>query len=264
VSGTISELTTSVSGGELCFNAYDTSNAKIDAAFLAYKIVPGSSTDKHSVLITGSTTGIRRIALDLKFPVGTVFDNLTFRLGVEKKSSLGNVYSGGVVENYLPALNSFYAIGSRGNPMTRFADGSFFLPMGNSLNWSQSQTGAFTLTGTPAFCGSLSGIPKTTVIAASGKTYKLRVQLLTSPTFDTAGMSSDSTFYFAAMGANGTELAKLIYYAQSDYTTGVFTNGVGEVTFTASENVVNLYFYFVKIKTTNTMRFGISLTEVTT
>lgn len=264
VSGTISELTTSTSGGELCFNAYDISNTKIDASFLPYKIVPSNSTDKHSVLITGSTTGIRRIALDLKFPVGTVFDNLTFRLGVEKKSSLGNVYSGGVVESYLAALNSFYAVSSKGNPMTRFADGSFFLTMGNSLNWSQAQSGAFTLTGTPAFCGSLSGIPKTTVIAASGKTYKLSVQLLTSPTFDTASMSSDSTFYFAAIGANGTELAKLIYYAQSDYTTGVFTDGVGEVTFTASENVVNLYFYFAKIKTTNTLRFGISLTEVTT
>ena len=270
VSGTISEETTSTSGGELCFNAYDLSNTKIDAAFLPYRVHLTKSTDVHSVLVTGSTAGIRRVALDLKYPVGTVFDNYTFRLGVEKRSALGLIYSGGLAENYLPALNSAASVTSKGNIIIRFADGSILFMMGDSFNWTQAQNGLYTLTDTLSFRSEGTNnnpvtvnIPKTTVIATSGKTYKLRVQILGAFTFDTSKMSASSMFYFAACGASNTEFGKLTYYADSAYS-NEFTNGVAEATFTATEDIVALYFYFKYIKTQTTLRFGISLTEVTT
>ena len=263
VSGTINGVTNLSDNVDLQFKVYDMSNSEISAARLNFKEVPDSSTECHSVLVTGSTAGVRRMTVTAGRPSGTVFSQYTFRLGLEKLSSLGLVYSGGVAESSMPAPCQAADVSSKHNITLRNPDGSFYIRTTNSLNWTHAQKAVFTLTGTPTFYGNMTSVPVTDVVAASGKTYKLRAEFLRAFTFDTANMSSDSEFRFFALGSNGTELATLTYYTQSAYSAD-FVNNVAETTFTATENVAVLGFYANKVKPQTILHFAISLTEVTT
>ena len=261
LSGTVTNIT-GYSGYDFGVRVYDEANSEITAYRLNYKEIPTSNNDTQSLLVTGSTAGVRRIRLLIKRPEGTVFDDYKIRIGLRKYSSLGNVYNGGLLEPFFPSLCSMYKVSGKNTIFSRYEDGSFFLKINNSLtSMSTGVLGIIKLTGGYSVYTALANVPVTDVIATSGKTYTFTVTLLAECTFNSA-KGSNGVLKFAVLGSSRAYLAELYHIQAHDYT-NTFDNGTASVTFTASENVAAMVVYVNNISITNPPRIGVSLTEVT-
>ena len=264
--GTVSANTTYSGGNDFEMRVYDEANSEISAYRLAYKEIPTSNNDTQCILFTGSTAGVRRIQLRIKRPNGTTFTNYQLRLGLKKYSSLGNIYNAGLLESYIPALCSVYkATGSNSVPVSRFPNGGIFVKVPTSIyTFSTTKTvGYLKLTNGVEFYNSASNVPKTDVIASSGKTYTFTVSFVDNCTCDfTAG--SDGQLIFAVLGTGGTVLASLAHIDQHAYTSTFDNGNTASTTFQASENITCVYVYCKNVKLTNNIYFGMKLEEVTT
>ena len=260
--GTVSNIT-GYTGYDFAVRVYDESNAELSSYQLNYAEKPTSSGNTQSVLVTGSTAGVRRVAVRFKRPSGTVFDNYNVRIGLKKYSSLGNLYNGGLLESFLPAIGSVYKVPSKAVPCSRFEDGSIFINLGTSI---YSMTGdarnIMRLTGGYETAYNMNSISLTDVIAASGGTYTFTVTLLGSCTFDSS-KGSNGYLKFIVYGSGGTALAELAHIQGHAYT-NTFDNGTASTTFTASETVAAVVLYCYNVGLTNAIHFGVSLTAATT
>jgi hypothetical protein len=193
-----------------------------------------------------------------------VFDNYTFRIGLLKYSSLGVVYSGGLLSQSLPALYSMEFVGSKKIPISRNPDGSIFCLWGtNPQPFTADAYGYVNLTNGLAYYKNGSDIPVTDVVATSGKTYKFKVQLLQSCPIGSNGGAS-ALLEFVVLDVNRTAVAALQHVSENAVTT-TFDNGAAETTFTATSNIACVCIHFsgsLRLSPGN-LYFAVSLEEVT-
>ena len=262
LSGTVTNIS-GFTGYDFGIRFYDESNTALSSYNLDYEEKPTSGGNKQSVLITGSTAGVRRADILVKRASGSVFDSYRIRLGLKKFSSQGNVYTGGLIEQYLPALCSFTSIGSRNIPGSRNPDGSLYIRWRTSLNaFSNGTQGCVKLTNGMVEYGNVSSIPNTDVIASSG-TYKFKVKFLDSCTFDSSAGSA-AELSFVVLGSDRTQLATLQHISQNAYTSTFDNNNEAEITFTSNMNITCVYISYSGVKLTNYLFFAVSLTAATT
>ena len=261
--GTVSEVS-GYTGYDFGLRVYNESNTELTSYQLNYQEKPTASGDTQSILVTGSTEGVRRLCLRVKRPNGTVFDNYVLRLGLKKYSSQGNLYNGGLLSQYLPALCSFAVIGSKKTSVLRNPDGSFYIQWGTSTWVFDNKTsGCLKLTNGLAFYTGRTNIPNTDVIASSG-TYKFKVSIPRACTFDSSSGSSSTELTFVVLGSDRTQLAVLKHIYQNAYTSDFDSNGEAEITFTSTMNITCVYLYYSSIKMTNDLVFGVKLETATT
>ncbi|MDD6336824.1 MAG: glycoside hydrolase family 2 TIM barrel-domain containing protein [Lentisphaeria bacterium] len=261
--GTVSELST-FSGYDFGVRFYNESNSIMSGYNLNWIEKQTVSGDGQSVLITGSTEGVRRATLQIKRPSGTVFDNYTFRIGLLKYSSLGVVYTGGLLSQSLPALYSMEFLGTKNVPISRNPDGSIFCLWGGSnYPFATSTAGYVKLTNGLTVYDNGSDVPITDVVATSGKTYKFKVQLLESCPIGSNGGAS-ALLEFVVLDVNRTAVAALQHVSSNAITT-TFDNGAAETTFTATSNISCVCIHFsgsLRLNPGN-LYFAVSLEEVT-
>lgn len=263
LSGTVSEQST-FSGYDFGVRFYNESNSLMSGYNLNWIEKQTASGDGQSVLITGSTEGVRRATLQIKRPNGTVFDNYTFRIGLLKYSSLGVIYTGGLLSQSLPALYSMEFVGMKNVPISRNPDGSIFCMWGGSANpFTYATAGYVKLTNGLAVYDNGSDVPVTDVVATSGKTYKFKVQLRESCPIGNNGGSS-ALLEFVVLDVNRTAVAALQHVSSNAVTT-TFDNGAAETTFTATSNIACVCIHFsgsLRLSPGN-LYFAVSLEEVT-
>ena len=263
LSGTVSELS-NYSGYDFGVRFYNESNSMMSDYNLNWIEKQTASGDGQSVLITGSTEGFRRATLQIKRPNGTVFDNYTFRIGLLKYSSLGVVYTGGLLSQSLPALYSMEFLGTKNVPVSRNPDGSIFCLWGTSnAPFAGGQAGYVKLTNGLVYYAQASEVPVSDVVATSGKTYKFKVQLLESCPIGSNGGAS-ALLEFVVLDVNRTAVAALQHVSSNAITT-TFDNGAAETTFTATSNISCVCIHFsgsLRLSPGN-LYFAVSLEEVT-
>jgi uncharacterized protein YjdB len=256
LSGTVSEAST-LTGKDFEVQVYDLNNSKISDYSLNYQEYPESNGESQCKLITGSTAGIKRFNIASKRPANTVFTNYVIRVGIKKFSQNGLVYSGGVIENYLPAVYSYPTLERL--KFGRMPDGSFCMYVTTTGNYWPAQSGCIRLTTSVIYQSSSGDLLTGNAIAPSGKTYKFTLRMLEALSFTAATELS-----FIVKGVAGTEQAKITVLSNGAQTNALDANGVGEVTFTATEGVDVVYFYYNRVSLSNQkMHFAVSLTEVT-
>ena len=236
------------------------SNAVLADYTLNYAEYPESNGETQCKLITGSTSGIRRVDLYSKRAVGTVFSNYVFRVGVKKLFTSGVVYGGGVIESALLAMYDYAQVEKLF--FNRLGDGSFWVYVDTSnANWTNRNNGCFRLTSGIATAQYRSGILTGNTIATSGKTYKFTLRWI-----ETVPFTSGTELSFSVQGKNGTQLAKITTVSDGALSGDIDSNGVGEATFTATEDIDCVYFYFNNVVLTNpkVLHFQVKLEEVTT
>lgn len=261
LSGTVSGGTSSYAY-DFRVRLYDESNTELTAYRLDYRKIPTVAGAGQNILITGSTAGIRRLDISMKWSVGTVFDNYKFRFGVKKYSSQGLIYSGGLIEQYLPALNSFAGISSKRTPISRNPDGSIFIYWSGSMYAFEKKNGWVKLTNGIETYTSRTNIPNTSVIASAG-TYKFNVKFIESCTFDSSGSESGAELSFVVLGSDRTQLVTLRHIYQNSYTDTFDANGEAEITFTSNMNITCVYMYYGSVKIMNHIHFIFSLEAAT-
>lgn len=263
LSGTVSGLST-FSGYDFGVRFYNESNSMISGYSLNWIEKQTASGDGQNVLITGSTEGVRRATLQIKRPSGTVFDNYTIRIGLLKYSSLGVVYSGGLLSQSLPALYSMVFLGTKSMPISRNPDGSlFFMWSTSNAPFSNDSYGYAKLTNGLAYYKNGSDIPVTDIVATSGKTYKFKVKLLESCPIGSNGGAS-ALLEFVVLDVNRTAVAALQHVSSNAITT-TFDNGTAETTFTATSNISCVCIHFSGSLRLNPgkLYIAVSLEEVT-
>ena len=268
VSGTVTG-TNSLSGHDFEVCPLDPSGNELTSCRLNFVQLPTSNGDSQSVLITGNTDGVRYLNLRSHRALNTVFDNYTFKVGLEKFSSLGNIYAGGLLESYLPSLCSCEKITNTSIYFERMPDGSMFfdLPLpaaSTSTNWNNNKA-FIRLTGGLKAGTSRSDIKGSDTIAAANATYKFKVKFVDPLTWDSS-VGSNGELSFSVMGtdSNNTQLATLSYIKNHAVTNTFDSNGEAEITFTPTSGIRCVYLYGNGFRPTSDLRIQLKLEEVTT